>query len=45
MRELLFGEAAFHEGARVDARRRVRLKEHEIAVSTGTEEVIEADFE
>src|SRR6185312_2490529 len=43
--QVLFREPAFEEGARVDARRRVRLEENDIAVSSGAEEMIEADLE
>ena len=44
--ELLFGDAAFEERARVDARRGVALEVHEVAaeaVVRGAEEMIEAD--
>ncbi len=43
--EMLLGEPALEEGARVDARRRVRLEVHEVAALAAAEEVVEADLE
>ncbi len=48
VRELLLAQPAFEIRARVDARRRVRLEEHEIAaecIAGGAKEMVEADFE
>ncbi|MCY1392372.1 hypothetical protein D9M71_72400 [compost metagenome] len=46
--QLLFAQAAFEEGAGVDAGGRVRLEVHQVALAgfaVGAEEVVEADFE
>jgi hypothetical protein len=49
VREVALAQPAFEEGARVDARRRVRLEEHQVAAVIAAplraEEVVEADLE
>jgi hypothetical protein len=47
MLELVLGEAAFEEGARIDAGRGVTLHEHHVAgmlVRSGAPEMVEADL-